>query len=224
MTYSIKAKSMKARVLLIDLERKSHYLFREILGDGYDIETVFNSTQAHSALNDVNRNVDVLVIGDTSHYDSIYKFILQAKERFPNAVRILASSLSSEADIQSISTGEYFGYAPKPWSKDYLKSEIDRAASRANNNPLVRRVEYSVLPFDEACQRWMHSASIAGENISDINSGIEALVTLYSRNITCRANQDVSSFLNDKMTALSEIMPSVAALRPFNSEYPKVLH
>lgn len=122
--------SARPTLLLVDDEDSILSSLKRLLRrEAYQVITA-NGGQA--GLDELARNrIDVIVSDQRMPGMSGVEFLRQAKERYPDTVRIV---LSGYADLQSITDaineGAIYKFLSKPWDDDTLKAEIDEAFHR----------------------------------------------------------------------------------------------
>lgn len=226
MTINIKNPTpTKNTVLFVDCERKSQDRFKQLLSPEFKVETVFNSTQALSALSGRLNTFGVLVVGNTAKYDNEEKLVTYSQANYPNLVRILTLDIDREASINITNFNQFSQFIPRPWDQKQLVQNIRDSIVMSLNIQSANIPKFiQTLSIDNACKEWLSYATYTGESLSNRHSGIDALVTLYEHKITCPEDADISKFISEKIHATTDNFEDLSGLSHFE-EYPKgVLH
>lgn len=107
---------------------------------------ILTATGGRAGLDELARHrVDVIVSDQRMPDMSGVEFLRQAKELYPDTVRMV---LSGYSDLQSITDaineGAIYKFLSKPWDDDMLKAEIDEAFQRKQLHDENRRLNQQV--------------------------------------------------------------------------------
>ena len=134
-------------ILIVDDEDSILNAFKRILADGdYEVHTVNSGLEGLNKLRTAQRPYSVIVSDQRMPEMSGVQFFSEAKDIFPDAVRILLTGYAdSEAIIDAINKGGVHLYFTKPWREEEILLHIKQALSKveilAENKRLVELIK-----------------------------------------------------------------------------------
>ena len=122
----------KHSILIVDGEDSTHDAFKRILADGeYEIHTAGNGAEGLHKLHTTQKPYSLIISDQKTPMMSGVQFFSQAKDIFPDAVRIL---LTGQADTGVVSDAIDKGwvnlYITKPWNEEELLLHIKQSFSK----------------------------------------------------------------------------------------------
>ena len=104
-------------VLVIDDEMRSQEAIRRTLDDDFRVLAVGDTQHARRLLE--AHEVDIILCDQRMPGETGVAFLREARERWPQAVRILISGYSDSQDIiAGVNEAGIFQYVNKPWAPD----------------------------------------------------------------------------------------------------------
>ena len=129
---------MMPTVLLIDDEQRSLDAMRRTLEEDFDVLTASGTEEARVQLE--QREVDVILCDQRMPGVTGVEFLREARERWPDSVRIVISGYTDSEDIiAGINEAGIYQYILKPWVPDHLLQTVRNAVeARALQQGLSR--------------------------------------------------------------------------------------
>jgi len=137
----------KHSILIVDDEDSILNAFRRILADGdYEVHTVNSGLEGLNKLRLAERPYSVIVSDQRMPEMSGVQFFSQAKDIFPEAVRILLTGYAdSDAIIDAINKGGVHLYFTKPWREEeillHIKQSLSKVEILAENKRLIELIK-----------------------------------------------------------------------------------
>ena len=137
----------KHSILIVDDEESILNAFKRILADGdYDVHTATNGLEGLNKLRTAKRPYSLIISDQRMPVMNGVQFFSQAKDIFPDAVRILLTGYAdADAIIDAINKGGVHLYFTKPWQEEELLFHIKQSFSKveilAENKRLVEVVK-----------------------------------------------------------------------------------
>jgi putative nucleotidyltransferase with HDIG domain len=127
-----KTLKQKHSILIVDDEDSILNAFRRILADGdYEIHTASNGLEGLNKLHTANRPYSLIISDQRMPVMNGVQFFTQAKDIFPDAVRILLTGYADTAAvIDAINKGGVHLYFTKPWHEEELLLHIKQSFSK----------------------------------------------------------------------------------------------
>lgn len=115
------------RIMIVDDEENVlQALKRALIDEDYTIVTARNGKEALDKLG--LSPVDIVMSDHTMPSMSGLEFLQQAKQRYPDTIRILITGKSdTQITIEAINRGEIFRFLLKPWNDEELKMTLRTA-------------------------------------------------------------------------------------------------
>jgi putative nucleotidyltransferase with HDIG domain len=127
-------KTLKHRhsILIVDDEDSILNAFKRILADGdYEVHTASNGLEGLNKLHTAQRPYSLIISDQRMPVMSGVQFFTQAKDIFPDAVRILLTGYADTAAvIDAINKGGVHLYFTKPWHEEELLLHIKQSFSK----------------------------------------------------------------------------------------------
>lgn len=131
---SVPLKSLKQRhsILIVDDEESILNAFKRILADeDYEIHTAHNGLEGLNKLRAAQKPFSLIISDQRMPVMNGVQFFTQAKDIFPDAVRILLTGYAdTEAIIDAINKGGVHLYFTKPWREEELLFHIRQSLSK----------------------------------------------------------------------------------------------
>ena len=137
----------KHSILIVDDEESILNSFQRILADeDYEVHAVNNGSEGLNKLRTAQKPYSVIVSDQRMPEMSGVQFFAQAKDIFPDAVRILLTGYAdSDAIIDAINKGGVHLYFTKPWREDeillHIKQSLSKVEILAENKRLVELIK-----------------------------------------------------------------------------------
>jgi len=137
----------KHSILIVDDEESILNSFQRILADeDYEVHAVNNGSEGLNKLRTAQKPYSVIVSDQRMPEMSGVQFFAQAKDIFPDAVRILLTGYAdSNAIIDAINKGGVHLYFTKPWREDeillHIKQSLSKVEILAENKRLVELIK-----------------------------------------------------------------------------------
>ncbi|HUN55915.1 MAG TPA: HD domain-containing phosphohydrolase [Smithella sp.] len=137
----------KHSILIVDDEESILNAFQRIFADeDYEVHTVNNGSEGLNKLRTAQKPYSVIVSDQRMPEMSGVQFFAQAKDIFPDAVRILLTGYAdSGAIIDAINKGGVHLYFTKPWREEEIRLHIKQSLSKveilAENKRLVELIK-----------------------------------------------------------------------------------
>ena len=127
-----KTLKQKHSILIVDDEDSILNVFKRILADGdYEIHTASNGLEGLNKLHTANRPYSLIISDQRMPVMNGVQFFTQAKDIFPDAVRILLTGYADTAVvIDAINKGGVHLYFTKPWHEEELLLHIKQSFSK----------------------------------------------------------------------------------------------
>jgi putative nucleotidyltransferase with HDIG domain len=127
-----KTLKQKHSILIVDDEDSILNAFKRILADGdYEIHTASNGLEGLNKLHTANRPYSLIISDQRMPVMNGVQFFTQAKDIFPDAVRILLTGYADTAAvIDAINKGGVHLYFTKPWHEEELLLHIKQSFSK----------------------------------------------------------------------------------------------
>jgi putative nucleotidyltransferase with HDIG domain len=127
-----KTLKQKHSILIVDDEDSILNVFKRILADGdYEIHTASNGLEGLNKLHTAQRPYSLIISDQKIPMMSGVQFFTQAKDIFPDAVRILLTGYADTAAvIDAINKGGVHLYFTKPWHEEELLLHIKQSFSK----------------------------------------------------------------------------------------------
>ena len=122
----------KHSILIVDDEESILNSFQRILADeDYEVHAVNNGSEGLNKLRTAQKPYSVIVSDQRMPEMSGVQFFAQAKDIFPDAVRILLTGYAdSNAIIDAINKGGVHLYFTKPWREEEILLHIKQTLSK----------------------------------------------------------------------------------------------
>jgi putative nucleotidyltransferase with HDIG domain len=119
-------------ILIVDDEDSILNTFKRILADGdYEVHTANNGLEGLNKLHTAQRPYSLIISDQRMPLMSGVQFFTQAKDIFPDAVRILLTGYAdTDAVIDAINKGGVHLYFTKPWHEEELLLHIKQSFSK----------------------------------------------------------------------------------------------
>ena len=131
---SVPLKPIKQRhsILIVDDEESILNAFKRILADeDYEIHTAHNGLEGLNKLRAAQKPFSLIISDQRMPVMNGVQFFTQAKDIFPDAVRILLTGYAdTEAIIDAINKGGVHLYFTKPWREEELLFHIKQSLSK----------------------------------------------------------------------------------------------
>ena len=137
----------KHSILIVDDEESILNSFQRILADeDYEVHAVNNGSEGLNKLRTAQKPYSVIVSDQRMPEMSGVQFFAQAKDIFPDAVRILLTGYAdSNAIIDAINKGGVHLYFTKPWREEeillHIKQSLSKVEILAENKRLVELIK-----------------------------------------------------------------------------------
>ena len=137
----------KHSILIVDDEESILNSFQRILADeDYEVHAVNNGSEGLNKLRTAQKPYSIIVSDQRMPEMSGVQFFAQAKDIFPDAVRILLTGYAdSNAIIDAINKGGVHLYFTKPWREDeillHIKQSLSKVEILAENKRLVELIK-----------------------------------------------------------------------------------
>jgi putative nucleotidyltransferase with HDIG domain len=137
----------KHSILIVDDEESILNSFQRILADeDYEVHAVNNGSEGLNKLRTAQKPYSVIVSDQRMPEMSGVQFFAQAKDIFPDAVRILLTGhADSDAIIDAINKGGVHLYFTKPWREEeillHIKQSLSKVEILAENKRLVELIK-----------------------------------------------------------------------------------
>ena len=127
-----KTLKQKHSILIVDDEDSILNAFKRILAEGdYEIHTASNGLEGLNKLHTANRPYSLIISDQRMPVMNGVQFFTQAKDIFPDAVRILLTGYADTAAvIDAINKGGVHLYFTKPWHEEELLLHIKQSFSK----------------------------------------------------------------------------------------------
>jgi putative two-component system response regulator len=133
---SVPLKPLKYRhsILIVDDEESILNAFKRILADeDYEIHTAHNGLEGLNKLRAAQKPFSLIISDQRMPVMNGVQFFTQAKDIFPDAVRILLTGYAdTEAIIDAINKGGVHLYFTKPWREEELLFHIKQSLSKTD--------------------------------------------------------------------------------------------
>jgi putative two-component system response regulator len=137
----------KHSILIVDDEESILNAFQRIFADeDYEVHTVNNGSEGLNKLRTAQKPYSVIVSDQRMPEMSGVQFFSQAKDIFPDAVRILLTGYAdTDAIIDAINKGGVHLYFTKPWREEeillHIKQSLSKVEILAENKRLVELIK-----------------------------------------------------------------------------------
>ena len=137
----------KHSILIVDDEESILNSFQRILADeDYEVHAVNNGSEGLNKLRTAQKPYSVIVSDQRMPEMSGVQFFAQAKDIFPDAVRILLTGYAdSNAIIDAINKGGVHLYFTKPWREEeillHIKQSLSKVEILAENKRLIELIK-----------------------------------------------------------------------------------
>ncbi len=120
-------------ILIVDDEESILNAFKRILADeDYEIHTANNGMEGLNKLREAQKPFSLIISDQRMPVMNGVQFFSQAKDIFPDAVRILLTGYAdTDAIIDAINKGGIHLYFTKPWHEEELLLHIKQSLSKA---------------------------------------------------------------------------------------------
>jgi len=113
-------------VLVIDDEVRSQETLRRVMDDEFQVLCASSAVEAEGILE--SESVHLILCDQRMPGMTGVEFLTQARERWPNAVRMIISGYTDSEDIiEGLNTAGIYRYITKPWGPDELLETIREA-------------------------------------------------------------------------------------------------
>jgi two-component system response regulator HupR/HoxA len=127
-------------VLVIDDELRSQEAIRRTLDDEFRVLAAHDTVHARRLLEE--HAVDIILCDQRMPGETGVVFLRDARERWPDAVRVLISGYSDSQDIiAGVNEAGIFQYVLKPWAPDYLLNVMRSAVEARDLHGGLRRLD-----------------------------------------------------------------------------------
>ncbi len=127
-------------VLVIDDELRAQEAIRRTLDDDFRVITAHDTVHARRLLDE--QAVDIILCDQRMPGETGVVFLREARERWPEAVRVLISGYSDSQDIiAGVNDAGIFQYVLKPWAPDYLLNVMRSAIEARDLHGGLRRMD-----------------------------------------------------------------------------------
>lgn len=139
--------SYQHSILIVDDEDSILNAFKRILADeDYDVRVANNGSDGLNILRSANKPFSLIISDQRMPEMNGVQFFAQAKEIFPDAVRILLTGYAdSDAIIEAINKGGVHLYFTKPWHEEeillHIKQSLSKVEILAENKRLMELIQ-----------------------------------------------------------------------------------
>ena len=142
-------KTLKNRhsILIVDDEDSILNAFKRILADGnYEVHTASNGLEGLNKLRSAQKPYSLIISDQRMPVMNGVQFFTQAKDVFPDAVRILLTGYAdADAMVDAINKGEVHLYFTKPWHEEelllYIKQSFYKVEILQENKRLIELIK-----------------------------------------------------------------------------------
>jgi two-component system, NtrC family, response regulator HupR/HoxA len=139
-------------VLVIDDELRSQEAIRRTLDDEFRVIAAHDTVHARRLLHE--HAVDVILCDQRMPGETGVSFLREAREAWPDAVRVLISGYSDSQDIiAGVNEAGIFQYVLKPWAPDYLLNVMRSAIEARELHGGLRRLDLDLRAGTPALRR-----------------------------------------------------------------------
>ena len=137
----------KHSILIVDDEESILNSFKRILADGnYEIDTASNGLEGLNKLHAAQRPYSLIISDQRMPVMSGVQFFSQAKDIFPDAIRILLTGYADTCAVsEAINKGGVNLYFTKPWNEEelllHLKQSFSKVEIMEENKRLVELIK-----------------------------------------------------------------------------------
>ena len=174
-----KEATKKYSVLYVDDEPVNLRIFQHAFKRDYNIYTALNGFDALEILND--KHVDLIITDQQMPRMSGVDLLSKIVPKHPNIVRMIMTGFSDiGAIIRAVNEFGLDKYLVKPWDRDQLKVEFDKAlakkerekdvAGEESANDAVVKVSDSLLPLESDLQQYISSSFIVHDSHASNNT------------------------------------------------------
>ena len=134
-------------ILIIDDEDSILNAFKRILADGdYEVHTASSGLEGLNKLHTAQRPYSLIISDQGMPVMSGVQFFTQAKDIFPDAIRILLTGYAdTDAAIDAINKGEVHLHVTKPWHEEelllYIKQSLSKVEILQENKRLIELIK-----------------------------------------------------------------------------------
>lgn len=138
----------KHSILVVDDEDAILNAFNRILADeDYEVHTASNGLEALNKLKTAQKPYSIIISDQRMPQMNGVQFFTQAKNIFPDAVRILLTDYADTGTvIDAINKGEVSCYFTKPWHEEellfHIKQSISKVEVLAENKRLIELIQH----------------------------------------------------------------------------------
>lgn len=142
-----KRSNYKHSILIVDDEESILNAFKRILADeDYEVHVAQNGSEGLEKLRTAKKPYSLIISDQRMPEMSGVQFFTQAKDIFPDAVRILLTGYAdSDAIIEAINKGGVHLYFTKPWHEEeillHIKQSLSKVEVLADNKRLLDMVK-----------------------------------------------------------------------------------
>ena len=169
----------KYSVLYVDDEPVNLRIFQHAFKRDYNIYTALNGFDALEILND--KHIDLIITDQQMPRMSGVDLLAKIVPKHPNIVRMIMTGFSDiGAIIRAVNEFGLDKYLVKPWDRDQLKVEFDKALekkekevqanSASNHDDSVVKVNDSLLPREEDLKQYVKDSFILYDNTAVNNN------------------------------------------------------
>jgi two-component system, CAI-1 autoinducer sensor kinase/phosphatase CqsS len=117
-------------ILFVDDEEISTKYFKKFFEQDFNVYVAHSATEALEILSEKSNEIAIIISDQRMPKSTGVQFLIEAREKYPNIVRILTTAYSDLTDnIAAINESHIFGYLTKPWQIEEVRTVLYNALS-----------------------------------------------------------------------------------------------
>ena len=156
-------------ILYVDDEQDNLTVFNSAFRRDYEVHLALSGKEGFEILK--KHPIQLIITDQRMPEMTGIQFLEKIIPEYPDCIRMILTGFSDiEAIIQAINTGRVYRYITKPWSKQELKINIDKALEtfslREQNRQLIEDLKEANLNLEQKVIERTHEIELQNKNIT----------------------------------------------------------
>jgi CheY-like chemotaxis protein/HPt (histidine-containing phosphotransfer) domain-containing protein len=191
-------------ILFVDDEEIIIKYFVKIFENEFNIYTATNITRALEILQENHEEIAIIVTDQKMKGGSGVDLLNEAKEKYPNIIRIITTAYASlEDSIRAIKESSVFSYITKPWNIEDIRNTINQGLIEFNTKKKLIALAGSIA---HEIRNPLNIINLIGSQINELAQGLDEKDNNPNHQITHQLKTSTESDSSNLSSAKSKLL------------------